>query len=136
MRWGQSFVGLCVIWAIVIVWCRYAVGRESDSLFISWLAFCPFAGFFAGLAHWRLRGLAWLGLGSIALAFGALVIYWQAWPWEQCAPGEEGFECSIEKFFFFWVGGLYALGSAAAIGVGVAVSKAVAKRQPGRISES
>ena len=129
MRWGQSFVALLVIWTIVIVWCRYAVGRESDSLFISWLVFCPFAGLFAGLACGRLPGLRWLGWGSIAMAFGAFVIYWQAWPWEECASGEEGLECAMNRLFFFWVAGLYAIGAGAALAVGAIIVEALAKRQ-------
>ncbi len=118
-------MALCVIWAVVLAWCWIAVQRESDSQFISWLVFCPFIGFFAGLAYRRIPGLTWLGLGSIALAFVVFIFYWQVWPWEECAQGDEGFTCAIEKFLFFWVAGLYALGVAAAIGVGVGVSRAL-----------
>lgn len=127
MRWGQSFVAACVIWAIVVVWCRLSVQRESDSLFISWLVFCPFIGFFAGLACRRIPGLAWLGLGSIVLAFGAFFLYEQGWTGFACPSGEEGEYCQLEQLVV-WFAGLYALGVAAAIIVGVVVSTALQKR--------
>jgi len=129
MRWIGSFVVLGVIWAVALAWCWLAIQRESYSLFISWLVFCPFASFCVGLAARRMPGLAWLGLGSIGVALVVFISYWQPWPWNECADGEYGFGCEIEKFFFFWMAGLYALGLAAAIGVGVVVSRAL-HRQP------
>jgi len=131
MRWQESVVALLVIWAIVLAWCWLAIQRESDSQFISWLVFCPFAGFFAGLAYRRMPGLAWLGLGSIALAFGVFFLNQQGWTLDACPQGEGGEDCQLEQLVV-WFAGLYALGVAAALGVGAVISNVLASRGTAR----
>jgi hypothetical protein len=132
MHWMLSSVALCVIWTIAIWLCRLAIEVEKDALFIAWLVAWPVIGLFIGLAYRQLPALTWLGLGSIALAFAAFLLYWQVWNWDQCPHGEEGEDCQIEQLVV-WLAGLYALGVAAAIVVGAVISTAL-QRTPGSVA--
>jgi hypothetical protein len=132
MRWRESFVALCAIWAVGLGWFLLAVSREQDALFIAWLVFCPTIAFLAGLAAGRMPGLTWLGLASIALAFGAILLNRQVWNWDQCPRGEEGEGCGLEQVVV-WLAGLYALGVAAAIGLGAVISNVLQKTQQRQI---
>ena len=133
MRWQASFVALCAIWAIVLGWCWIAVQTERDALFIGWLVLCPSVGFLICLGGLRLAGLPWLGVGSIAIAFGAFLLYQQGWTWDACPQGEAGETCQLERLVV-WFAGLYALGVAAAIGVGLGASTAL-HRNPGTAAQ-
>jgi hypothetical protein len=128
MRWRESFVALFAIWAVGLGWFFLAASREQDALFIAWLVFCPSIAFLAGLGSRRMPGLTWLGLASIVLAFGAILLNRQVWNWDQCPDGEAGESCGLEQIVV-WLAGLYALGVAAALGVGVVISNVLAVRR-------
>ncbi len=131
MRWVESLVALCAIWALGVGLFWLVNVRESTPLFFFWLVLCPVIGLLVGLGCHRLPGLTWLGLASIPIAFGAILLDRQVWNWDACPSGEEGEYCQIEQVVV-WLAGLYALGVAAAIVVGAVISTALRRPDTSR----